>query len=520
MKISCMKRFFVFLCAVVVTIAAYAENAIIIGSGSGLKDSLEVTLYRWQGRIGSLVTCKPIQNGRFRLTVPVDSGLMYATLCVLNPSHPAFLGRALYLRPGAKVEIDAVDHRIKTWKVRSNVPEQESYDAFITASKDLMDHLLDENVSYSESLYYAGSKTRRDSIQKAYDNRENFRDSLELEIDKRDVGVLRDNMSADVVWWKKMNDLARNYNYNVKDKGTYPSGIKELYDSLPESLRVSSAGKKIEALIYPVTVVNIGDKVPDSVFHDLDGNTHRLSDFKGKWLLLDFWSSGCGPCIRAIPELTKFVKDHQDDIEVISLSTDPLDVWRKASVQHKMVWNNWNEGKEDLGIYCSFEPLGVPNFVFVSPEGVIKGIYLGYSDGMFESLFKLLSTPRDTKITKSDNGTMIVDYPAFVDNQTSGILDIVRIERGPDTTKVSFDMSYLPDLWITISPQSYLFTPDGQRYKLTGSEGIIPGEEYYTDKDGKGSFTLMFEPLPEHATEIGFKEGDESHWLITGVKLR
>lgn len=146
MKISCMKRFFVFLCAVVVTIAAYAENAIIIGSGPGLKDSLEVTLYRWQGRRGSLVTCKPIQNGRFRLTVPVDSGLMYATLCVLNPSHPAFLGRALYLRPGAKVEIDAVDHRIKTWKVRSNVPEQESYDAFITASKDLMDHLLDENV--------------------------------------------------------------------------------------------------------------------------------------------------------------------------------------------------------------------------------------------------------------------------------------------------------------------------------------------------------------------------------------
>lgn len=514
-----MKRFLAYLVVLFVTTASYAQKAIIIGNGPGLKDSLDVTLFHKQGQTGTMKATTRIQNGSFRLTVPVDSGLMETTLCVFNPVHPT-LARTIYLRPGAKVEIDAADHRIETWPIRSDVPEQKSYDVFITASKELMDLLQDERVNYSESLYNAGTKARRDSIQKAYNDRESFRDSLRIEIDKREVALLRDNVSADVVWWDKMESLARNYQYYGGKNGTHPSGIKELYDGLPESLRGSYLGKKIEALIYPVTVVNIGDKVPDSVFYDLDGNTHRLSDFKGEWLLLDFWSSSCGPCIRAIPELTKFVKKHQGDIAVISLSNDSMEVWRRASAQHEMTWNNWNEGKEDLGIYRNFGSRGTPTFVFVSPEGIVKGIYWGYSDGMFESLFKMFSTPRPTKVTKSENGNVIVDYPAFMDNQTYGTLDIVRIERKPDATKVSFDVSYLPDFWISISPKSYLFTPDGHRYKLTGSEGIVPGERYHTDENGKGSFTLMFEPLSEDAAEVGFREGDESDWIITGVKLR
>ncbi|UVV78039.1 redoxin domain-containing protein [Bacteroides fragilis] len=42
--------------------------------------------------------------------------------------------------------------------------------------------------------------------------------------------------------------------------------------------------------------------MPDTELSNIDGNHHRLSDYKGKYLLLDFWSRSCGHCIESLPE--------------------------------------------------------------------------------------------------------------------------------------------------------------------------------------------------------------------------
>lgn len=43
--------------------------------------------------------------------------------------------------------------------------------------------------------------------------------------------------------------------------------------------------------------------MPDTELSNIDGNHHRLSDYKGKYLLLDFWSRSCGHCIESLPEM-------------------------------------------------------------------------------------------------------------------------------------------------------------------------------------------------------------------------
>jgi thiol-disulfide isomerase/thioredoxin len=48
---------------------------------------------------------------------------------------------------------------------------------------------------------------------------------------------------------------------------------------------------------------------PDLVFHDLDGHAHRLSEWNGKLLLLNFWATWCGPCIKEIPLLVEAQKE-------------------------------------------------------------------------------------------------------------------------------------------------------------------------------------------------------------------
>lgn len=59
-----------------------------------------------------------------------------------------------------------------------------------------------------------------------------------------------------------------------------------------------------------------GDKMADTELFDLDGKIHHLTDFNGKYILLDFWSSGCGPCIMALPEM----KEIQEQYKSVLLS--------------------------------------------------------------------------------------------------------------------------------------------------------------------------------------------------------
>ena len=47
----------------------------------------------------------------------------------------------------------------------------------------------------------------------------------------------------------------------------------------------------------PSVTVKEGDEMADTDLYDLQGNIHHLADYKGKYLLVDFWSRGCGPCM-------------------------------------------------------------------------------------------------------------------------------------------------------------------------------------------------------------------------------
>ena len=68
-----------------------------------------------------------------------------------------------------------------------------------------------------------------------------------------------------------------------------------------EAQKTSITGQEITVNLFPPTVVKEGDKMADTELFDLDGKIHHLTDFNGKYILLDFWSSGCGPCIMALP---------------------------------------------------------------------------------------------------------------------------------------------------------------------------------------------------------------------------
>ncbi len=58
---------------------------------------------------------------------------------------------------------------------------------------------------------------------------------------------------------------------------------------------------------------------------DLDGNTHSLADYRGKWLVVNYWATWCPPCQEELPDLVSFYERHKDDgVMVIGINFEDI----------------------------------------------------------------------------------------------------------------------------------------------------------------------------------------------------
>lgn len=120
--------------------------------------------------------------------------------------------------------------------------------------------------------------------------------------------------------------------------------------------------------------VPINTIAPAFIIKDTAGNDIKLEKFKGKWLLIDFWASWCGPCRKNNPLLKEFfLKYHDKGLEVLSISVDTdIEKWKKAIIKDEM---NWHQGSDLLGqesgVGKTYQINAVPIYYLLSPEGHI-----------------------------------------------------------------------------------------------------------------------------------------------------
>ena len=128
----------------------------------------------------------------------------------------------------------------------------------------------------------------------------------------------------------------------------------------------------------------MGDDIADANLLDLNGNIKHLSDYLDKYFLLDFWSSGCGPCIMALPEMKEISETYSDKLTIISISIDFDAVWKKAIDKFDTPWVNLRDSKSWSGLAVKYGVLGIPNYIIISPEGKIVDKWAGYSPGLLK----------------------------------------------------------------------------------------------------------------------------------------
>ncbi|GHH99108.1 redoxin domain-containing protein [Neobacillus kokaensis] len=123
------------------------------------------------------------------------------------------------------------------------------------------------------------------------------------------------------------------------------------------------------------TALTIGAKAPDFELKTLNGESVRLSDLKGKKLMLNFWATWCGPCKAEMPEMEEFYKSADKDIKILAVNIDPqLDV--KGFVDEYKITFPVLLDTEDA-VNTKYQVISIPTTYFIDSNGIIQNKFVG-----------------------------------------------------------------------------------------------------------------------------------------------
>ena len=132
--------------------------------------------------------------------------------------------------------------------------------------------------------------------------------------------------------------------------------------------------KDLDGIIKQLENVQIGKVTPEFSLPDTAGVSVSLSDFRGKYVLLDFWASWCPPCRRENPNVVKAFNEYKDkNFTIVGISLDKdKSKWMKAIADDNLAWTHLSDLKYwDSEIPALYGVRGIPANVLLDPDGVI-----------------------------------------------------------------------------------------------------------------------------------------------------
>ncbi len=375
---------------VIVSLGACKPNVnsnrfLIEGQLSNVPDSVVVRLKVNNGK-NALDT---VINGHFSFTDTI-SEVRELALWIVGKGFPNHR-LPVWVAPGKFIQIKGEDKLLSTWIVTSDIAEQKDQNALQACAMDIRKQYAalaaEETYTYLER---SEKKNRNDTafMKRSSEKIRSLRKisiPLLTQIYKAEIEYMK-TMPHSQVWMGTFLDYAKCARLSPAYM-PYMNELKALYETLPDELKHSKQGRLAYDFLYPTQSVKIGDSITDETLYDIQNNAHHLTELAGRYILLDFWSSGCQPCVMSVPEMGQIAEQMADSVAVVSISLDPLEVWKKATVKHGIKWHNWNDMKESNGIFIRFDVKAYPTYFLVSPDGKLIGKQVGYSKG---SLFKFV----------------------------------------------------------------------------------------------------------------------------------
>ena len=130
-------------------------------------------------------------------------------------------------------------------------------------------------------------------------------------------------------------------------------------------------------------------EAPDFTLNDINGQPLKLSSLRGKYVILDFWGSWCGWCIKGFPKMKEYYKKYAGKFEILGIDcNDPEEKWKAAVERYELPWLHVYNTR-DSKVLEQYNIEGFPTKIIVGPDGKIVKTIIGEDPAFYAFLDEL-----------------------------------------------------------------------------------------------------------------------------------
>jgi thiol-disulfide isomerase/thioredoxin len=130
-------------------------------------------------------------------------------------------------------------------------------------------------------------------------------------------------------------------------------------------------------LLASAVSVASASEVPNFSFKDVDGRYHRFSEYRGKWVVVNYWATYCGPCVAELPTLNSVARHYKGKLVVLGMEAGetPADELKQFAQERRLSFPV--VPTQDSTMFALGLIYGVPTTFIVSPEGKVVDTHMG-----------------------------------------------------------------------------------------------------------------------------------------------